>query len=80
MVHEFDRFAPPSCLNWTIVYSPRWSRRQPISVPIHWVSALCTRFRTVIIGEGQIHDWAMGGIYTNSQAPVYRDDVYRQGR
>ena len=33
---------------------------------------------TVIIGKGQIHDWAMGGIYTNSQAPVYRDDVYRQ--
>ena len=33
---------------------------------------------SVIIGDGQIHDWALGGVYTNSQAPLYRDDIYRQ--
>lgn len=33
---------------------------------------------SVVIGDGQIHDWALGGVYTNSQAPLYRDDVYRQ--
>jgi triacylglycerol lipase len=32
---------------------------------------------SVIIGDGQIHDWALGGVYTNSQAPLYRDDIYR---
>ncbi|WP_176561928.1 alpha/beta hydrolase [Mycolicibacterium palauense] len=32
----------------------------------------------VVLGMGQIHDWAQGGIYSNSQAPRYRDDVYRQ--
>lgn len=33
---------------------------------------------SVIIGDGQIHDWALGGVYANSQAPLYRDDIYRQ--
>ncbi|MGV0744390.1 alpha/beta hydrolase fold domain-containing protein [Mycolicibacterium sp. XJ870] len=34
---------------------------------------------TVVIGMGQIHNWAQGGpIPINSQAANYRDDVYRQ--
>lgn len=34
---------------------------------------------TVVIGMGQIHDWAQGGyLPINSQAANYRDDVYRQ--
>ncbi|CAA0128343.1 Triacylglycerol lipase [Mycolicibacterium vanbaalenii] len=33
---------------------------------------------TVIIGDGQMHGWALGGIYINSQAPVWRSTVYRQ--
>lgn len=34
---------------------------------------------TVVIGMGQIHDWAQGGpIPINSRAANYRDDVYRQ--
>ncbi|WP_052238678.1 alpha/beta hydrolase fold domain-containing protein [Mycolicibacterium setense] len=34
---------------------------------------------TVVIGMGQIHDWAQGGpIPINSQSANYRDDVYRQ--
>lgn len=32
----------------------------------------------VVIGMGQIHDWALGGIPTNSQAPNYRHAIYRQ--
>ena len=33
----------------------------------------------VVIGMGQIHDWAQGGpIPINSQAANYRDDIYRQ--
>jgi triacylglycerol lipase len=33
----------------------------------------------VVIGMGQIHDWAQGGpIPINSQSANYRDDVYRQ--
>ncbi|MET0896499.1 MAG: alpha/beta hydrolase [Mycobacterium sp.] len=33
----------------------------------------------VVIGMGQIHDWAQGGgIPLNSQTGKYRDDVYRQ--
>ncbi|WP_460356872.1 alpha/beta hydrolase fold domain-containing protein [Mycobacterium sp. ZZG] len=33
---------------------------------------------TVIIGDGQMHGWALGGIVVNSQAPVWRANVYRQ--
>ncbi|MGB2921814.1 MAG: alpha/beta hydrolase fold domain-containing protein [Mycobacterium sp.] len=33
---------------------------------------------TVIIGDGQMHGWALGGLYINSQAPVWRSTVYRQ--
>ncbi|MBP2455947.1 alpha/beta hydrolase fold domain-containing protein [Mycolicibacterium lutetiense] len=34
---------------------------------------------TVVIGMGQIHDWAQGGpIPINSQSANYRDDIYRQ--
>jgi len=33
---------------------------------------------TVVIGMGQIHDWANGGIPTNSQAALYRQDIYAQ--
>ncbi|EJZ11389.1 alpha/beta hydrolase fold domain-containing protein, partial [Mycolicibacterium vaccae] len=33
---------------------------------------------TVIIGDGQMHGWALGGIVVNSQAPVWRSNVYRQ--
>ena len=33
----------------------------------------------VVIGMGQIHDWAQGGLLPlNSQAANYRDDIYRQ--
>jgi acetyl esterase/lipase len=33
----------------------------------------------VVIGMGQIHDWAQGGgLPLNSQSALYRDDVYRQ--
>lgn len=33
----------------------------------------------VVIGMGQIHDWAQGGgLPLNSQTALYRDDVYRQ--
>ena len=33
---------------------------------------------TVIIGDGQLHGWALGGIVINSQAPLWRSTVYRQ--
>ena len=33
---------------------------------------------SVVVGRGQIHDWALGGLPINSQAPVVRGDVYRQ--
>jgi acetyl esterase/lipase len=33
---------------------------------------------TMIIGQGQMHDWALGGIFVNSQARVWRPIVYRQ--
>ena len=33
---------------------------------------------TVIIGDGQLHGWALGGLVINSQAPIWRSTVYRQ--
>ncbi|WP_235733966.1 alpha/beta hydrolase fold domain-containing protein [Mycolicibacterium austroafricanum] len=33
---------------------------------------------TVVIGDGQLHGWALGGIVVNSQAPIWRANVYRQ--
>ncbi|PRC41837.1 alpha/beta hydrolase, partial [Mycobacterium sp. ITM-2017-0098] len=33
---------------------------------------------TVVIGDGQMHGWALGGIVVNSQAPTWRPNVYRQ--
>lgn len=33
---------------------------------------------SVVVGRGQIHDWALGGLPINSQAPIVRKDVYRQ--
>lgn len=33
---------------------------------------------TVVIGDGQMHGWALGGIVVNSQAPIWRSNVYRQ--
>ncbi|MDG4664287.1 alpha/beta hydrolase fold domain-containing protein [Mycobacterium sp. 236(2023)] len=33
---------------------------------------------TVIIGDGQLHGWALGGIVVNSQAQLWRPNVYRQ--
>ena len=33
---------------------------------------------TVVIGDGQIHGWALGGTVVNSQAPLWRTNVYRQ--
>ena len=32
----------------------------------------------VVIGVGQFHDWPLSGLPTNSQAPVVRQDIYRQ--
>lgn len=33
---------------------------------------------TVVIADGQMHGWALGGIVVNSQAQVWRPNVYRQ--
>jgi len=33
---------------------------------------------SVVVGQGQIHDWALGGLPINSAAPGVRRDVYRQ--
>jgi acetyl esterase/lipase len=33
---------------------------------------------SVVVGQGQIHDWPLGGLPINSQAPGVRRDVYRQ--
>ncbi|AFM16160.1 esterase/lipase [Mycolicibacterium chubuense NBB4] len=33
---------------------------------------------TVIIGNGLIHDWALGGIFLNSQTRLWRPTMYRQ--
>ena len=33
---------------------------------------------TLVIGNGQIHNWAQGGVPANSQAPKWRPNVYRQ--
>jgi acetyl esterase/lipase len=33
---------------------------------------------TVVIGDGQLHGWALGGFVVNSQAPIWRSNVYRQ--
>ena len=32
----------------------------------------------VVIGMGQIHDWALGGIPTSSQSPIYRQQIYQE--
>jgi acetyl esterase/lipase len=32
----------------------------------------------VVIGMGQIHDWALGGLPTSSQSPLYRNDIYQE--
>lgn len=29
-------------------------------------------------GNGQIHNWAQGGIPINSQSPLVRQDIYEQ--
>lgn len=33
---------------------------------------------TVVIGDGQLHGWTLGGIVVNSQAQLWRPNVYRQ--
>ncbi|MHA3020412.1 alpha/beta hydrolase fold domain-containing protein [Mycobacterium sp. BMJ-28] len=33
---------------------------------------------SVVVGTGQIHDWPLGGLPINSQAPKVRRDIYRQ--
>ena len=33
---------------------------------------------TVVLGNGQIHNWAQGGIPTNFQSPLVRQDIYEQ--
>jgi acetyl esterase/lipase len=33
---------------------------------------------TVVIGVGQIHDWALGGLPASSKAPAYRHEIYEQ--
>ena len=33
---------------------------------------------TVVIGQGQMHDWALGGIFVNSQARKWRPTIYQQ--
>jgi nucleoside phosphorylase len=33
---------------------------------------------SVVVGQGQFHDWAVTGLGINSAAPVVRPDVYRQ--
>lgn len=33
---------------------------------------------TVVIGDGQMHDWALGGIFVNSQARQWRPTIYQQ--
>ncbi|MEH3138831.1 MAG: alpha/beta hydrolase [Mycobacterium kyogaense] len=33
---------------------------------------------TVVIGDGQMHDWALGGIFVNSQARKWRSTIYDQ--
>jgi triacylglycerol lipase len=33
---------------------------------------------TVVIGDGQMHDWALGGIFVNSQARQWRPTIYTQ--
>ncbi len=33
---------------------------------------------TVVIGDGQLHGWALGGTVVNSQAQLWRPNVYRQ--
>jgi acetyl esterase/lipase len=33
---------------------------------------------SVVVGQDQIHDWALGGLPINSQAPRVRHDVYEQ--
>ncbi len=33
---------------------------------------------SVVVGRGQIHDWPVGGLPINSQAPKVRRDIYRQ--
>ncbi|MCG7592694.1 alpha/beta hydrolase fold domain-containing protein [Mycobacterium sp. PSTR-4-N] len=33
---------------------------------------------TVVIGDGQMHDWALGGIFVNSQARKWRSTIYQQ--
>lgn len=33
---------------------------------------------TVVIGDGQMHDWALGGIFVNSQSRKWRSTIYQQ--
>jgi acetyl esterase/lipase len=33
---------------------------------------------SVVVGQGQIHDWPLGGLAMNSQAPVARPSIYAQ--
>nr|WP_225952481.1 alpha/beta hydrolase [Mycobacterium sp. OAS707] len=33
---------------------------------------------SMVVGRGQFHDWPLGGLPTNSAAPLVRRDIYRQ--
>jgi acetyl esterase/lipase len=33
---------------------------------------------SLVVGRGQVHDWPLGGLPTNSAAPLVRRDIYRQ--
>jgi acetyl esterase/lipase len=33
---------------------------------------------SLVVGRGQFHDWPLGGLPTNSAAPLVRRDIYRQ--
>ncbi|PRC55768.1 alpha/beta hydrolase, partial [Mycobacterium sp. ITM-2017-0098] len=33
---------------------------------------------STVIGQGQFHDWALGGLSFNSAGPKVRPDIYRQ--
>lgn len=33
---------------------------------------------SLVVGRGQFHDWPLGGLPTNSAAPLVRGDIYRQ--
>ena len=72
---EDDVFAalPP-----TTIYQGSLEFSLPDALLLHTKWSAAGGAITTVVGQGQIHDWALGGLPLNSQAPQVRPDIYRR--